>query len=168
MTTAAAVENRVSVGIGQLAISRDPGTILVAYGLGSCIGVSAFDPVTKVVGMVHVLLPDSEGRTPDATEPARYADVAIANLVKAMVEIGASIQRLVIKLAGGASVLGQANAQKFKIGERNAEAVKEQLVKHALVCAAEELGGTRGRTLELHAATGKTYVRTAASPAVEL
>lgn len=168
MSSPAAVETRISVGIGQLAVSRDPGVILVAYGLGSCIGVSAYDPGSGVVGMVHVLLPDSEGRVPEKGEPARYADTAIPSLVQAMSGLGANVSRLVLKLAGGASVLGQANAQKFKIGERNAEAIKEQLKRNALRCCAETLGGTKGRTLELHAATGKTYVRTAASPAVEL
>ena len=85
-----------------------------------------------------------------------------------MVAMGAMPRRCVVKVAGGASVLGPANAEKFKIGERNAEAVRERLVQHGLSPAASDLGGTKGRTLELHPATGKTFVRTAASPASEL
>ncbi len=168
MTTATSESKRVSVGIGQLAVSKDPSQILIAYGLGSCVAVSVYDPAARVAGMVHVLLPASEGKQPDPREPARFADTGIDSLVREMVAMGAMPRRCVVKVAGGASVLGPANAEKFKIGERNAEAVRERLVQHGLSPAASDLGGTKGRTLELHPATGKTFVRTAASPASEL
>jgi chemotaxis protein CheD len=168
MTSAISDQRRVSVGIGQLAISRDPKEILVAYGLGSCIGVSVYDPTTRVAGMVHVLLPASDGKVADAREPARFADTGIDTLMRKITEAGGFPRRLVVKIAGGASVLGPSNAEKFKIGERNADAVKERLKRHGVSPAALDLGGVKGRTLELHPASGKTFVRTAASPAVEL
>lgn len=168
MTSAVSDQRRVSVGIGQLVISHDPKEILVAYGLGSCIGVSVYDPATKVAGLVHVLLPASDGKSSDAREPARFADTGIDTLIRKMTEAGALPRHLIVKLAGGAAVLGPSNAERFKIGERNAEAVKERLKQHGVSPAALDLGGMKGRTLELHPATGKTFVRTAASPAVEL
>lgn len=168
MTAPAAEQKRVSVGIGQLAVSKDPLEVLVAYGLGSCIGVSVWDPQARVGGLVHVLLPDSEGRRPDTREPARFADTGIDALIQRITEAGATARRLVVKMAGGAAVLGPANAEKFKIGERNAEAVHERLKHHGLRPVAIDTGGMKGRTLEMHPATGKTYVRTAASPANEL
>jgi chemotaxis protein CheD len=142
--------------------------LLIAYGLGSCIGVSCYDPQAKVAGLAHILLPSSEGKRSDEKEPARFADTGIDLLVKRLTESGALPRRLVVKIAGGAAVLGPANAEKFKIGVRNAEAIKERLKRHGLSPAATDIGGTRGRTLELHPATGKTFVRTAASPANEL
>ncbi|MCC7363263.1 MAG: chemotaxis protein CheD [Dehalococcoidia bacterium] len=154
--------------MGQLAVTKDPAEVLVAYGLGSCVGISAFDPATKVAGLVHILLPSSDGKQPTATEPARFADTGIDALVRRVTEAGALKSRLIVKLAGGASVLGAANAEKFKIGERNAEAVRERLRHHGLRIAKEDLGGTRGRTLELHQATGRTYVRTASATPIEL
>lgn len=169
MTIAAApAQQRLSVGIGQLAVTKDPGTVLIAYGLGSCVGVTAWDAANRVAGMVHVLLPASDRPGPDAKEPARYADHAVEALIAKLTQAGASRAQLRVKVAGGASVLGAANAQKFKIGERNAEAIKEQLRKHGLRLFAEDLGGERGRTMELFAADGRTTVRTAASPAREL
>ena len=168
MTAPISDAKRISVGIGQLAITRNPGELLVAYGLGSCIGVSCFDPQSKVSGMAHILLPSSEGKRPDDREPARFADTGIDLLIARLSESGAVARRLVVKLAGGAAVLGPANAEKFKIGERNAEAIKERLKRHGLSPAATDIGGTKGRTLELHPASGKTFVRTAASPANEL
>jgi chemotaxis protein CheD len=168
MTALATEQKRVSVGIGQLAVSKDPREVLVAYGLGSCIGVTVWDPQAKVGGLVHVLLPDSEGRKSDGKEPARFADTGIDMLVQKAIEAGAIPRHLLVKIAGGAAVLGPANAEKFKIGERNAEAVRQRLRKHGLNPVAAATGGVNGRTLEMHLATGKTYVRTAASPANEL
>ena len=168
MSTLVTDQRRVSVGIGQIAVSTDPTDVLVAYGLGSCVGVTFYDPGTRSGGMVHVLLPDSEGRVSDGKEPARYADWGVAALLAELTRRGASRASLVIKVAGGAAVLGPANAEKFKIGARNAEAIKEQLKRLGLRVTAEDLGGTRGRTMELHMAAGRTYVRTAASSPTEL
>lgn len=168
MTAPTSDAKRISVGIGQLAISKDPRELLVAYGLGSCIGVSCFDPQAKVAGMAHILLPSSDGKRADDREPARFADLGIDLLIARLTESGAAARRLVVKIAGGAAVLGPANAEKFKIGERNADAIKERLKRHGLTPAASDLGGSKGRTLELHPGTGKTFVRTAASPANEL
>ncbi len=168
MTAPPSEARRVSVGIGQLAISRDPKEVLVAYGLGSCIGISCFDPQSRVGGLAHVLLPSSDGKRADEREPARFADTGIDLLIKRLAEAGASPRRLVVRIAGGAAVLGPSNAEKFKIGERNAEAIRERLKHHGISLAATDVGGTKGRTLEVHVATGKTFVRTAASPAIEL
>ena len=159
---------RLSVGIGQIAVTGDPDSVLVAYGLGSCVGVSAYDPGSKVAGMVHVLLPQSDPKSPNAREPARFADTGVDLLIEEMAKMGAPKRRLLIKIAGGAAVLGPANAEKFKIGERNVEAIKNRLKSHGLWPAAEDTGGNKGRTLELRPDTGKTFVRAAASPAVEL
>jgi len=159
---------RTAVGIGQVAVTKDPSAVLVAYGLGSCVGVTMFDPAARVVGMVHVLLPHCEGKEAGPNEPGRYADSGLDALVARMSELGARKSRIIVKAAGGASVLGAANAEKFKIGARNAEAIKERLRHHSLRLAAEDLGGTRGRTMEVHCATGRTFVRTAASVPNEL
>jgi len=168
MTAPTPDARRISVGIGQLAITRDPSDLLVAYGLGSCIGISCYDPQTKVSGLAHILLPSSEGKRFDEQKPTRFANTGIDALISRLTESGAVARRLVVKLAGGAAVLGSANAERFKIGERNADAIKERLKRHGLTATATDIGGTKGRTLELHPATGKTYVRTAASPANEL
>jgi chemotaxis protein CheD len=168
MTAPPSEARRVSVGIGQLAISRDPKEVLVAYGLGSCIGISCYDPQSRVSGLAHVLLPSSDGKRVEEREPARFADTGIDLLLRRLAEAGASPRRLIIKVAGGAAVLGPANAEKFKIGERNAEAIRERLKHHGISPAATDVGGAKGRTLEVHVGTGKTFVRTAASPANEL
>ena len=47
------------VGIGDCKLSTDPESNLVTYGLGSCIGITLYDPLTRVGGMLHYMLPDS-------------------------------------------------------------------------------------------------------------
>ena len=168
MTAPASVQKRVPVGIGEIVVSQDPAGILVSYGLGSCVGVTIFDPEQRIGGMAHVLLPASEGREPGTSEPARFADWAVDALAQRFADAGAVKRRLIVKIAGGGSVLGAANAEKFKIGQRNAEAIKERLRHHGLLLVSSQLGGACGRTLELHIASGKTFVRTATSAATEL
>lgn len=163
---ASLVGTRLPVGIGQVVVSTEKPDVLVAYGLGSCVGIAAYDDGAAVAGMAHVLLPESEGRGLDPLEPARYGDLAVASLLEAMAKAGARSSRLIVKLAGGASVLGSSTPA-FRIGERNAESIREQLRKHGIPVRAEALGGSRGRTLELHAGTGKAFVRMAASQSAE-
>ena len=105
---------------------------------------------------------------PNSKEPGRFADTGVDTLIQRVTEAGAVTRRLVVKLAGGASVLGPANAEKFKIGERNAEAIKERLKGHGLSAAAVD--GRWGARSHPGGppASGKTFVRTAASPANEL
>lgn len=159
----------VTVGIGQLAVTADPKVVLVAHGLGSCVGLSVHDDVSGVAGLVHVLLPESEGRVPGEKEPARFGDCAIPALLNAVTKAGADRRKLVFKIAGGAAVLGSANNSRFKIGERNVEAVKRYLKEAGFRCAAEEVGGTSGRTMEVYGGpAGKVLVRTATSEAKEL
>ena len=170
MTTVEPATKRRPVGIGDLVVSGDPEEVLVAYGLGSCIGISAYDAQAKVGGLAHVLLPGARSAASSAAakEPARFADSGVDKLVADMVAAGASKGRIRIKLAGGAAVLGRENGERFKIGERNAEAIRERLRTHGLTAVAEEVGGTKGRTLEVQIATGRTLVRLAASAAREL
>ena len=107
MSTLVSDQRRISVGIGQIAVSNDPNEVLVAYGLGSCVGVSFYDPATRSGGLLHVLLPDSEGRASDGKEPARYADWGVAALLGELTRRGASKASLVIKVAGGRPCSGR-------------------------------------------------------------
>lgn len=167
MTAAASRSTRQAVGIGQLAVSNDPHVVLVAYGLGSCVGIAVYDASTSLAGLAHVLLPDSGGHPVDPMEPARYGDTAVASLLEAMTSAGAIGRRLTVKLAGGASVLVNPAASASGVGERNAQAIRQEFRKRGIPVAAEALGGSRGRTLELHPATGRAYIRLAASAAFE-
>lgn len=150
----------VAVGLGELAIGSRPQELLVCYGLGSCIGIVAYDPVVRVGGMAHVVLPDSAlSRGPD--KDAKFADKAVPALLGRLVAKGASMARLVVKIAGGAQMLNTSSlASRLDIGLRNAEAVKAALVKAGVRLAAEDTGGNFGRTMRFFIDAGRVHVST--------
>ena len=126
----------IIVGLGEVKISEDPETVLACLGLGSCIAISVFDPVAKIGGMAHVVLPASHGKTGD--KATRYANVAVPKLFELLRKHGAVNSRLVINLAGGAQMsLAPGMGTAFKIGEENTAAVLAALAAEGLgVCPA--------------------------------
>lgn len=158
-----AASSSVSVGLGEMKVVKSSDLTLACLGLGSCVGVTAWDPVTRVAAMAHVVLPSSEGRRPDSG--AKYADRAIPKLVQAVKDQGGLKSRLIIKIAGGAQMaLSLSNDPIFKIGEQNVAAVLEAINREGLKVAAEETGGNRGRTLRMDAESGETRVSVAGEP----
>jgi chemotaxis protein CheD len=156
----------IKVGLGVLVATDEPGKGLSALGLGSCIGVAAYDPVAKVAGMVHVMLSDST--ISSAPGPAgKYADTAIPALLDEMSRLGADPSRLVVKIAGGAQMFASGGGN-LNIGMRNAVAVRAALAAAKLRVKAADTGGTSGRTLELWVDDGRTTVRIAGKEAVVL
>jgi len=89
----------VMVGLGEVKTSQDPAEVLTCLGLGSCVGVGMHDPVAKVAGMAHIVLPSSDGR-PNKIG-GKYADTAIPMLLEMMLKRGSIKSRITIKIAGG-------------------------------------------------------------------
>ena len=150
---------RVIVGVGDMAVSNNPQVILSTYALGSCIGVIAYDPVSKVGGILHFMLPDST-ISPDkaAKQPAMFGNTGLPFFFKAMVGMKADPGRLRIFVAGGAGML--AGHDPFKIGERNSVVTFEFLSKHGLSLRHREIGGSINRTVHLEINTGATNLKT--------
>ena len=151
----------VVVGMGDYRTSSNPLEILVTYSLGSCLGVSAYDPKAGVGGLLHFMLPDS-GINPDKakTQPAMFSDSGLAVFLGELSALGASRKTLQVKLAGGSKVLK--DGEFFDIGRRNVLAAKKLLWKYNLPVSAEETGGDGSRTLRLRMGDGKTLVKDAA------
>lgn len=146
----------VVVGIGEFHAGRTP---MSSIGLGSCIGLVVFDRDRSFGALAHVMLPDSQGRT---DRPAKYADTAVAFLVKELNKNGCKTASLAAKITGGASMF-QTFSGNLNIGERNIESVRAQLKKLNIPLVAEDVGGTAGRTIVYHPAeNGKISVKTAA------
>jgi len=146
------MKKKVIIGIGEWAVEKNP-AILVTLGLGSCVGVCIRDPVAKVGGMVHVMLPDSGGRPTNT--PGKFADTGVSLVVEELVKMGASRSRLEAKVAGGASMFQSA----MDIGARNVEAVKTALQRNGVKLLAEDTGGNKARSIEYDIETGKLLIR---------
>ncbi|GAA0461423.1 chemotaxis protein CheD [Alkalibacillus silvisoli] len=138
----------VKVGIADLNIARHPHTIMTA-GLGSCVGLILYDDLKEVAGLVHVMLPDSSMARGKSYKQGKFADTGIKSLIDLLEAEGIRSSRLKAKMAGGAQMFNLSNgSDMMKIGQRNIEAVKEQLKKYRIPIVAEDVGGHKGRTIE--------------------
>ncbi len=148
----------IKIGMADLNVATPP-DVLQTCGLGSCVGICLWDPVTKVSGMAHIMLPSSlQGKNGNE---AKFADTAVPLLIQGMLKLGAEKSRLVAKIAGGAQMFSFYSANDImKIGERNVEAVKMVLEKTKIRLIAEDVGGNYGRTIEFYSENGQLYVRT--------
>lgn len=164
MTTASATAKTVVIGLGEWSASNDTDTTLVCLGLGSCVALCAYDPVARVGGMAHCVLPRSaEGRNTGAG--AKFVDTGIPLLLTEMERLGASRSRMTLKLVGGAKMITAPGVTAaLNIGDRNVESAYATLARFGLRLAAEDTGGSRGRTVRLHVATGELVVSAAGEP----
>ncbi len=151
-------EQIVSVGLGEIQVAAEAGTVLMALGLGSCIGIAVYDPQVRVGGMAHVVLP--EPLDPAAPASAKFATVAVPELLARVEALGAERRRLICKIAGGAQVLQTAASRhNFRIGERNIEAVNAALAAAGLAPCAQDCGGKTGRSVQLNVLDGRVAVK---------
>ena len=146
------------VDIADFKMSNDPGTDLVTYSLGSCIGVTIWDPGAQVAGMIHYMLPDSTISPQKAkANPAMFADTGIPMLFRKAYELGAVKKRLIVKVAGGSSLLDDNGT--FNIGKRNYVTLRKLFWKNGILIDAENVGGSISRTLRLKVATGCVTIK---------
>jgi len=152
--------SEIVVGISDVKVSNNINDTLVTYALGSCIGVAVYDPMVKVGGLLHFMLPESSLDAKKAGEnPAMFADTGIPMLFKACYKLGADKKRMVVKVAGGASILDDANF--FRIGQKNITAMKKLFWKNNVLINSEDTGNNYNRTVYVHVSTGKVFVKTA-------
>jgi chemotaxis protein CheD len=148
----------VVVGIAEMKVSADPRDALVTYSLGSCVGLSLYDPAGPMGGLVHCMLPLSKLDAEKAlTSPCMFTDTGVLALLQAMFDLGAARERLIAKVAGGANLLDDQGL--FRIGERNHAVLQKVLSKNNIRLAGEDVGGTAARTMTLDLASGRTAVR---------
>ncbi|MCI6097897.1 chemotaxis protein CheD [Anaerovibrio slackiae] len=149
----------IKVGMADYKVGRAPDT-LISYGLGSCIGISLYDPQTKIGGLLHIMLPDSNQSRANENR-AKFADTGIPDMLEELIRMGAAKSRLVAKLAGGSQMFAFANASDImRVGLRNASASKEILKKLSIPIVGEDTGGNYGRTVQIDLSTGVYKVKT--------
>ena len=155
------------VGIGDCKLSKDPDDVIVTHALGSCIAVLVHDPVAKVAGLLHYMLPESTlDLEKAATRPFVYADTGIPLLFKSAYQLGALKSRMVVMAVGGAQMLDPNGT--FNIGKRNHLAMRKIFWKAGVIVHKEEVGGTVSRTVRIDVASGRVQLRTAGEPEQDL
>ena len=146
------------VDIADLQVSNDPRVTLVTYSLGSCIGVTIWDPQTRVGGMLHYMLPESSlSKDKAKANPAMFADTGVPKLFRAAYELGAVKKRLIVKIAGGSQLLDDNGT--FNIGKRNYVMLRKIFWKNGILIDAEDVGGSVSRTVRLNITEGTVTVK---------
>ena len=156
------MEKKISVGIADMKMTRQEGT-LITYALGSCIGVSFYDPMIKLGALLHIMLPERH----DAEEGNvyKYADSGIHETIRKLSAFGMVKSRTVVKIAGGAKMFEiRGNAEFGNIGSRNTFMVKKILQEENMRISAEDTGGAFARTMILDIESGEVAIRTMGKP----
>ena len=154
----------IKVGMADLKVCREPDS-LTTLGLGSCVGVALYDPVTKISGLAHVMLPNSKEIRNNANI-AKFADTGIEETVRLMIGMGASATRLVAKIAGGAQMFAfsSKSSENLNIGQKNVEAVKAKLLEMKIPILSEDTGLNYGRTVVFDSLTGEYSIKAVGKP----
>lgn len=152
-------QNLVKVGMADLNIATD-GAILKTTGLGSCVGLTLYDPIRKIAGMAHVMLPSSDIAREAKMNLAKYADTAIPELLDRMIAAGAYVERMKAKMAGGAQMFAMSgHADTLRIGPRNVESCTKMLRRLNIPVISQDTGGSFGRTIEFDCSSGMLSIR---------
>jgi chemotaxis protein CheD len=146
---------KTTVGVSDFKVSRNPGEELITYALGSCLGVTLYDPVAMVGGLLHVMLPLSKADPGKAVlKPAMYVDTGFSELLETCYDFGAAKKNLKVVVAGGATMKNGQSTDYFKIGQRNFTILRKLLWKNGFIIAAQDVGGTISRTMTLRMSDG--------------
>ena len=147
------------VGVADMIASNDPAAEIVTHSLGSCLGVMIYDPLRKVGGLLHFMLPDSTIDPIKAVKsPFMFADTGLPRLFRAVYGLGGDKNRLQVKVAGGARFLD--DQRLFNIGSRNVTALNDILARNGVSAVAMEVGGQTSRTVRLDLSNGQVSIRT--------
>jgi chemotaxis protein CheD len=133
------------------------GDLLVTHALGSCLGLMVYDPITRVGGLLHAMLPLSKINQQKAqTNPFMFVDTGVPALFKALYELGGQKRQMVVKVAGCGNPLGK--NEMFKIGQRNYTVLKKLLWRNNVLLESEDVGGSGSRTVHFDLSNGQAII----------
>jgi chemotaxis protein CheD len=145
---------RVYLHPGQLFVAAQPSAITTI--LGSCVSLCLWDPLLKIGGMNHYLLPFWVG---DDIASPRFGTIAIETLIKKVLALGAHKDRLRAKLFGGACVIEAFREREDHIGTINARLAENMLRLQCIPVVEQDLTGRRGRKLVFNTDDGTSSVK---------
>ncbi|MFT4542769.1 MAG: chemotaxis protein CheD [Planctomycetota bacterium] len=146
------------IGVADMAVIQAKTGVLTTHALGSCIGITIFDPAAHVGGLLHYMLPQPS--SPDqltTRKAAMFATTGIPLLFKTAYEAGATKANLTACIAGASNLI--MDGAGFQIGKRNHTMLRKLFFKNNIVVAAEDVGGSDARTLTLDMKDGTVLIR---------
>lgn len=150
---------KIVVGIAEMKIASSTEDVLVTHGLGSCLGICAWDPQTRVTGLLHVMLPSSSiNPEKAASSPFMFVDTGLPQFFHRLYDAGAQKKRLIVKVAGGARSQSHEETDRFAIGDRNFTMLRKLLWKNSMLINAQDVGGNVARTMYAQASDGRVWL----------
>ena len=149
------MKKKIRIHIGELYACNRPAVINTL--LGSCVAVCLMDPIKKIGGMNHILLPGK----PDLNrfdDSARYGVYAMELLINKIMGLGGNRRCLAAKVFGGAHVLPfiyRGNS----MGEKNSTFVLEFLKSEGIKVSSKDIGGYQPRRINFHTDTGDVFLK---------
>lgn len=129
---------------------------LITTLLGSCVSACLFDPVSRVGGMNHYMLPGTSGtERGDDAGSARYGVHAMELLVEHLLQLGANPASLTAKVFGAGRVMEKMS----DVGQRNAEFALRYLKEREIAVTALDLGDIYPRKVCFFPASGRVFVK---------
>ncbi len=151
---------KIIVGVADMKLSNNKDDVLITYALGSCLGITIYDPVAHVGGLLHVMLPVSSVDPVKAkSNPYMFVDTGVPKLFTESYKLGAKKGRLIVKVAGGSATNSDIDEDFFKIGKRNFVFLRKVLWKNGVLLKAHDVGKNLSRTMSLHIDTGKVMIK---------
>ena len=158
---------KIIVGMADMQVSKEPGAMLISFALGSCVGVVLYDPLVRVGGLLHFMLPDSQiDPQKSQNNPWMFADTGIPLFFREAYKLGAEKKRIRVKVVGGSQVLDDSSY--FNIGKRNYMALRKIFWTNNVLIHAEDIGGSVNRTIRLEIGSGRVWVKTSGDGEREL
>lgn len=162
-------QDAINVEMAEIKVSTRLTDRLVAYGLGACIGLCVYDPVFRIAGLAHIVLPASQPAPANATPlrqqsfAGKFADSAVPKLIEEVCRSGGNRDNLVAAIIGGAHIFsalgGSSPPSRLEIGARNVAAVTQALDFERVPVVAKDVGGSHGRTVTVKACDGSVIIR---------
>jgi len=142
------------VGLGLMKAVQRPSALSIA-GIGSCVGLALRDGESRISGLAHVILPNSDGVDDARVSPGKYSDTAVRILTQRMTAMGADLTRFTAKLVGGARVLSKGSFD----GWKNVQSARKELSRANIRVVAQDVGLSLGRSMRFDTASGDITIR---------
>jgi chemotaxis protein CheD len=149
------MSKEIEIHAAEMAVGHNDQSIKTGS-IGSCIVTILYDPVSKIGGMSHSMLPTR--KTPiseiNIEKSPRYADEAIDLLVNQIIAAGGDKSRIQAKLVGGAKMFKHLTGDNKGIGYQNIESAKNRLQQLGIEIKKEDVGGSTGKIASVDLITG--------------
>ena len=133
---------------GQLVVTKD--AMEISTILGSCVSVCFFDPIRRIAGMNHFIMPVNDNFKSDIE---KYGNTSLEFMLDKMLRMGSNQKDIVAKVFGGGTLLTYKNSN-FNIGKKNTEAALDFICEHEIRIISKSVGGVKGRKIIFNTHTG--------------